>query len=359
MTVPQVGQFSKLLLGRWRILTIELECDVYSIQLSFTFHSETNSGLNPVSNPDTQEESKLKIPIDQIFPDPDLPRSKKPNGRRENTRSVRSKRDPVVLSTANGYLLLAGGRKLTAAKEAGEILVECTVKEEVTEQERWELSLAEQYHSSLVPAMELGKAFMEYRDTHEVTQQELARRTGITPGTIHHYESLIRTLDPGLGEKVNSGELTFKEARSIADIEDHVRQREIAQPFIEGRLSSVHVERIVGRAKTSASLTIEDIIDEVVNGKRAPEREPEPVAIIQPALPVEADTALIENAVLRIAGELDVMQLQVIPEYRRLKLISSLRILDSRLKSALLNLNGGVAVASAVPRQFAASKVKV
>ncbi len=301
----------------------------------------------------------MKIPIEQIFPNPDLPRSKKPNGRRENTRSVRSKRDPVVLTTDNGYLLLAGERKLAAAKKAGETAVECTVKEEVTPQERWELSLAEQYHSSLVPAMELGRTFMEYRDTHEVTQQELARRTGITPGTIHHYESLIRTLDPALGERVNSGELTFKEARSIADIEDHVRQREIAQPFIEGRLSSVHVERIVGRAKTSAALSIEEIIDEVVNGKRAPEREPELAPVIQPAIPVEADTALIENAVLKIAGELDAMQLQVIPEYRRLKLISSLRILDSRLKSALFNLNGGVAATTPIPRQFATPRVPV
>ena len=301
----------------------------------------------------------MKIPIDQIFPDPDATRPTGSNGRRESTRAVRSKRDPVVLHTNGGYILLAGERKLTAAKEAGEIAVECTVKEEVTPQERWELSLAEQYHSSLVPAMALGRAFMEYRDTHEVTQQELARRTGITPGTIHHYESLIRTLDPDLGERVNSGELTFKEARSIADIEDHARQREIAQPFIEGRLSSVHVERIVGRAKSAASLTIEEIIEEVVNGKRAPERQPEAAPVIQPARPVEADTQLIENAVLKIAGELDAMQLQVIPEYRRLKLISSLRILDSRLKSALASLNGGAALKTAAPRQFAPRKVPV
>ncbi|MBT7467433.1 MAG: hypothetical protein HN798_03915, partial [Chloroflexi bacterium] len=111
--------------------------------------------------------------------------------------------------------------------------------------------------------------------------------------------------------------------------------------------------------KTSATLSIEDIIEEVVNGKRAPEREAEQVAVIQPAIPVEADTALIENAVLKIAGELDAMQLQVIPEYRRLKLISSLRILDSRLKSALASLNGGVAVRQSVPRQYTSTKVPV
>ena len=151
---------------------------------------------------------------------------------------------------------------------------------------------------------------------------------------------------------MNTGELTFKEARSIADIEDHARQREIAQPFIEGRLSSVHVERIVGRAKTSSTLSIEDIIEEVVNGKRAAEADPEPTPVFQRARPVEADTALIENAVLKIAGELDALQLQVIPEYRRLKLISSLRILDSRLKSALMTLNGGMAATTAVPQQL-------
>ena len=76
----------------------------------------------------------MKIPIDQIFPDPDLPQSKTQNTRRESTRSVRSKRDPVVLFKDNGYLLLSGQRKLTAAKEAGELTVECTVKEEVTAQ---------------------------------------------------------------------------------------------------------------------------------------------------------------------------------------------------------------------------------
>ena len=68
---------------------------------------------------------------------------------------------------------------------------------------------------------------------------------------------------------------------------------------------------------------------------------------------------LIENAVLKIAGELDAMQLQVIPEYRRLKLISSLRILDSRLKSALVSLNGGTALKTVAPRQFSSRKIPV
>ena len=267
-----------------------------------------------------------------------------PPGRRKGRVNLRFKRDPVVLSTNRGYMLLAGELKLTAAKQAGETTLECTVKDEGTPQERCELFLTEMYFSSLAPAMDLGRAFVDYRDTYGMAQQELGRRTGITAGTIHHYESLVRCLDPGLGDRLNSGELTFKEARAIADIKDHARQREIAQPFIEGLLSSRHVERIVMRAKAAADLSVEQIISDVFSDRPAP--EPEPVRVVQPAIPVEFDTDLIENAVLKIAGELDALQHKTIPEYRRLKLVSSLRILDTRTKSAMAKLNGGAGLFS-------------
>ena len=60
-------------------------------------------------------------------------------------------------------------------------------------------------------------------------------------------------------------------------------------------------------------------------------------------------------AMIDLAGELGALPLQVIPEYRRLKLISCLRILDSRLRAALEGLNSGQARESAVPRPMARS----
>lgn len=305
----------------------------------------------------------MKIPIEQIRPDPDLVSSGYPPGRHLGgrdalrTRPGRDKSGPIVRPDGRGrFVLIAGGRVLRAAVEAGEPELECTVRNDLTHQEEQELHLAEMYHTSLVPPMELGRAFMQYRDSYTVTQQELARRTGITPGTIHHYESLIRTLDPGLGKKVDTGELTFKEARSIADILDHKRQREIAAPFLDSRLSSVHVERVVSRAKSAPDLTVDQLIDEVINGTRIvqPEEEeldPEPAP--PPAPVFRADTDTLETEVLKLAGELDSLGLRTIPEYRRLKLISSLRILDSRLRSALAHLNGGPALLTDRPRPLA------
>ena len=252
-------------------------------------------------------------------------------------------------------MLLAGRRGVKAARESGVAEIEVKIREKVTRQERQELRLSEQYHNGLAPPMVMAKEFYTYRKSHGITQQELARRTGITPGTIHHYESLIRTLDPRLGKRVDAGDLTFKEARSIADIDGHKRQREIAEPFLSGRLSSVHVERIVGRAKSSPELTIEQLIAELVEGARRPEPEPAPQPKVaeseqRPSASQPMGIANLENTALMLAGELGALPLQVIPEYRRLNLISSLRILDSRLSTALAFLNSGQAVESGVPR---------
>lgn len=298
------------------------------------------------------------MPLDKIIIDKDLPNPKNLPNHRPLPRGSRIPRDPVVVNDGEMFLLLGGAKKVHIAKESGELSIECLVRKSVTHQEKWELRLAEEYHSSLVTPMQLGRSFMKYREAFGITQQELARRTSITPGTIHHYESLIRTLAPELGDKVTSGELTFKEARSIADIDDHVRQKEIATPFIKGTLSSVHVERIVGLAKSSPELSISQIIEEVIDGKRHSTLPPIENEIKIPPKPREKNTESLENTMLNLAGELEVLHMQIIPEYRRLKLISSLRILDSRLKSALASLNSGQAKESVTLRPMGTLSVK-
>lgn len=306
----------------------------------------------------------MLLPVHLMAPDPDQPRKTPRGGRgKHSSDDLRTlvMRQPLVVrphpsrpSNGSGpaYMIVVGERLWMAAQREGETDIEGVVRKDVTEQEVRELQLSETYHHEKAPAMELGRSFLRHRDRYGITQQELARRTGITPGTIHHYESLIRNLDPELGKKVDSGELTFKEARSIADIADYARQREIAAPFVSGRLSSVYVERVVGRAKSFPGQSIEELLDAAVNGTRpaaAPVPDPEP----RRAEPVEQQPQDIEGVVLQIAGQLDSLPLQTIPEYRRLKLISTLRILDSRVQLVLSFLNGGPPLETAMPRPMA------
>ena len=132
-------------------------------------------------------------------------------------------------------------------------------------------------------------------------------------------------------------ELTFKEARSIADIDDHGRQIDLAKPFLSGDLSSVHVEKIVSLAKKHPDSEVKVIIESVTKGKQiVEEKKIEPEKIVEENI-VDFDS--IDSRILKISAEIDLIQSEEIPEFKRLKLISSLRILQSRTQLALSSLN--------------------
>ena len=120
--------------------------------------------------------------------------------------------------------------------------------------------LRQDYRAKRFSPLALGKALVTFRRKSGMKQRRLSKLLGTTPGVIHHYESLILKLDPWLAAKLDSGKLTFKEARCIADIDDLDRQWEIARPFIRGELSSTHVEPLVALAKRYPELAVSDLV---------------------------------------------------------------------------------------------------
>ena len=245
---------------------------------------------------------------------------------------------PVVEKLSkNKYKLISGAEKIHIATEKGESTVNCNVITDLSEEEKGALDLRLSYQGSETCSITLGEKFLEFRKNFSVTQQELAKKTGITPGTIHHYESLIKTLAPKLKTNVKNKELTFKEARSIADIDDHERQLQLAKPFLKGELSSVHVEKIVSLAKKHPSTEVKLIIESVTKGRQiVEEKRPAPqTKVIENPI----DFGSIDARILKLSAEIDLIQSEEIPEFKRLKLISSLRILQSRTQLALSSLN--------------------
>lgn len=292
----------------------------------------------------------MQIAIDKIKPLPTRPSYG--NKRRAWARRGRPGRMPVILAEDGSFYLLSGYCNVKDAERAGVKRLECQVRKNVSVEERDELQLSDEYYSSLLPPMKMAKAFINFRKKYGISQQELARRTRITAGTIHHYESLLKTLAPKLRKHVDNGGLTFKEARGIADIEGNSRQVEMAQPFIDGRLSSVYVESLVSRAKSDSVVTVEELVREAI-GDQADETPGEREAAVDPlngSITLEdlepqdgSDLDVLQEAAFRIAGRLERLAGTDIPEYRRLRLISTLRILMTRVESALGHLNGGQA----------------
>jgi len=244
-----------------------------------------------------------------------------------------SQQKPIVVKDKNGFLLFSGEKVYRNAIKNNKSKIDCNIKEKI--EDISSINLSEIYFSGLKPPTEIAKEFINFRKSHNISQQELSRRTGITPGTIHHYESLIKKLNPLLLKALDKGDLTFKEARCIADIDDFDIQQEISKPFISGEVSSVYVEKIIGNIKKNPKTPIEKIFKSVINGSE-----------IKPAVKKENEIAnsdskglSIEEKILHFAIELDSVKEEEIPEYRRLRVISTLKILDSKIKSTLNHMN--------------------
>lgn len=292
----------------------------------------------------------MQIALDKIKPLPSRPSYG--SKRRAWARRGRPGRMPVILAEDGSFYLLSGHFNVKDAERSGVKRLECQVRKNVSDEECDELQLSDEYYSSLLPPMKMAKAFINFRKKYGISQQELARRTRITAGTIHHYESLLKTLAPKLRKHVDNGDLTFKEARGIADIDGHIRQVEMAQPFIDGRLSSVYVESLVSRAKSDSEVKVEELVREAIGDQADDTQDDFQVAddSLNGSIDLEdleqqdgSDLDLLQDAAFRIAGRLERLAGTDIPEYRRLRLISTLRILSTRVEAALGHLNGGQA----------------
>lgn len=183
----------------------------------------------------------------------------------------------------------------------------------------------------------LGDAFLEYRLKFGVSQQEMARRSGITAGTIHHHESVVR--DPTIREHVAKGQLTFKEGRAFADINRDFRLPELIDLFVSGRLSSVHVERVVYNARRNPQMNVYDIVVASVRDRKMLARFMVHNGRVKlPRMTVKPDE--VERASLSLAGWLDGLRLIEVPEYQRLKLGSALALLAGRVTDTVAWLKG-------------------
>ena len=256
---------------------------------------------------------------------------------RRGSRKDRKNGMPVVLMMQDRVFLLKGDRLVKQAKDKNQQAIECIVKTSIDEYEEDTLRVSDEYLSSLLPPIKMAESLVEYQNKWCLKLNEAARNTGISPGSYHHYKSLLHGLAPSLRKSVDNDKLTFKEARAIADISDFTRQEELAEPFIDERLSSVHVENLIVNAKQNPKQSVASIIDDMGLGEPS---EPDPPRLVpfKTNTNGKADDDDINKDAIELAGRLQLLSMTEVPEYKRLRLVSSLRILTSRANRTLETL---------------------
>lgn len=137
--------------------------------------------------------STSEISLERIRPNRQQPRTAfDPEGLSELAASIsrHGVLQPIVVSTeGDGYELVAGHRRVLAARLAGKTTIPAVVREEVGD--RLELALIENLQRSDLNAIETARAYKLLMETYDLTQEQLAERLGKSRSSI---ANMLRTL---------------------------------------------------------------------------------------------------------------------------------------------------------------------
>lgn len=197
------------------------------------------------------------------------------------------------------------------------------------------------YKDRSAPPLAVAHALAALKD-RGCTYKNITFNTHIPPASIAHYLSLL-TLPADLQARIavhrsngkeTPGTMNLKEARAVASIDGQDRQREIADLFTSGRLSSIHAEAVTVIAKRHPALTADEIAAQVLS-LRLRKASPERLPVLRPTRPVmPAPPPDLCADVLRLAGLLDMVRRHSVPADARLRLYAALRRLAKAAEQA-------------------------
>jgi len=169
-----------------------------------------------VAAPVVDRPSTSEIPLEQVRPNRHQPRSAfDPEGLSELAASIsrHGVLQPIVVSQDGaGYELVAGHRRVLAARLAGRTTIPAVIRDEIGD--RLELALIENLQRSDLNAIETARAYKLLMETYDLTQEQLAERLGKSRSSV---ANMLRTLSApqALQDAVIEGKIAEGHLRAL------------------------------------------------------------------------------------------------------------------------------------------------
>ncbi|MCM8778210.1 MAG: ParB/RepB/Spo0J family partition protein [Candidatus Omnitrophica bacterium] len=173
------------------------------------------------------------------------------SGMQELIASIREKgflQPLVVRRTAEGYELIAGERRLRAAKELGLTQVPVIVKDVEKEADLLELALVENLQREDLNPLEKAFAYKRLIEELGISQEEVAQKVGKDVVSIVNTLRLLKLPAP-VQEKIAQGELSEGHGRAILSLEEPQAQINFAEEILREGLSVREAENRVRKLK--------------------------------------------------------------------------------------------------------------
>lgn len=205
------------------------------------------SPLPPAASESTAAAPRL-LAVAGIKPNPFQPRTAFDEASlQELTDSVRAHGilQPIVVRRAlGGYEVLAGERRLRAAKAAGLVELPAVVRE-ATDEEMQTLALVENLQREDLNAMEKARALRAMMGNFGLTQDQVASRVGKARTTVANILRLLE-LPPEIQRWVEEGRLSGAHARALLLVKGMDRRLTLGRLAVELGLSVREIERRAG-----------------------------------------------------------------------------------------------------------------
>jgi ParB family chromosome partitioning protein len=157
-----------------------------------------------------------EIPLERVRPNRQQPRTNfDPEGISELAASIRRHGvlQPIVVSReGDGYELVAGQRRVLAARLAGKTTIPAVVRDDV--RDRLELALVENLQRADLNAIETARAYKLLMETYDLTQEQVAERVGKSRSQV---ANMLRTLSAPqpLQDAVMEGKISEGHLRAL------------------------------------------------------------------------------------------------------------------------------------------------
>lgn len=223
--------------------------------------------FNQVNNP----EPIFQIEVDKIKPNPHQPRKNfDPDALNELASSVReygilhplivTKIETVSSSgTEVEYQLIAGERRLMAAKLAGLERVPVIVKAAMSDRERLELAIIENIQRENLNPLETARAYVKLQEQFGLTQREIAMKVSKSRESVANTMRLLN-LPTFAQDALVKGQINESQARLLLMVSDIKEQQAVFNDLV---LNSLSVRELRNRIKRNSPAGGEKAADNV------------------------------------------------------------------------------------------------
>jgi ParB family chromosome partitioning protein len=205
--------------------------------------------LIPEAKEEGEEEKKLvELEIDKIKPNPFQPReSLNPEKLTELANSIKEKgliQPIVVRKSSTGFELIAGDRRLKAARSVGLKLIPALVKENLSKAGMLELTLIENIQREDLNPIEAARGYRRLVNELGVSQNDISNRVGKERSTIANTLRLL-SLPESIQQLILKDQLSEGHARAILAAKNVDQQIILARRIVKEGLSVREAEALV------------------------------------------------------------------------------------------------------------------